>query len=131
MCLTKDHCGLTQTTSIKCDHITLPFPHHPEMGVSDDQGSSQLTGALKLFKERLQEQTFTIQGIPGFIVMTHRGACSTCETYATHTIASASARCPTVAILSHQINLMFQTAWPQVVTLIKDEAVDKAHSKLS
>ena len=69
------------------------------MDVTDDQELSQLEGALKLFKERLQEQTFMIQGFPGFIMTTHRGKCSTYEMYATHTIAAA--RCPTVAIPSH------------------------------
>ena len=45
--------------------------------------------------------------------------------------AIAVARCLTVAILSHWIKLAFWTAWPQVVTCIKDEAMDKAHGKLS
>ena len=69
------------------------------MDVSDDQGSSQLEGASKLFKERLQEKTFTIQGIPGFIIMTHGGKCTACEVYTAHAIAAAKS--PTVAILSH------------------------------
>ena len=38
---------------------------------------------------------------------------------------------PTVEILSHQIELAFQTAWPCMVEHIEDDAVDKAHSKLS
>ena len=99
------------------------------MDVSDDQRSSQLKEPLKLFKERLQEQTWQIQGIPGFVTMTHRDECPTCETYATHAIATA--RSPMVAILSHWIELAFWTAWPQVVTRIEDDAMDKAHSKLS
>ena len=98
------------------------------MDISDDQGSSQLKGVLKLFEERLQEQTFQIQGIPEFVTMTHRGDCMTCEVYATHTIAAA--RNPTVAIPSHQIKIVFWTAWPQVMTCIEDDAVDKAHGKL-
>ena len=98
------------------------------MDVTDEQESSQLEGASKLFKERLQEQTLTIQGIPGFITTTHRGKCSTCEMYATHTIAAA--KFPTVAILSNRIEHAFWVAWPQVVTRIEDDAIDKAHGKL-
>ena len=98
------------------------------MDVLDDQGSSQLTGALRLFEERLQEQTFTIQGIPGFVTMTHRGNCATCETYAVHAIAAA--RCLMVAILSHWIKVTFQTAWPQVMTHIEDKAMDEAQGRL-
>ena len=36
-----------------------------------------------------------------------------------------------VEILSHQIELAFQTAWPYVVECIEDDAMDEAHSKLS
>ena len=99
------------------------------MDISDDQGSSQLKGASKLFKERLQEQSFQIQGIPGFVTMTHRGDCTTCETYATHAIVAA--RSPMIAIPSYQIELTFWSAWPQVMTQIEDEAVDEAQGKLS
>ena len=53
----------------------------------------------------------------------------TCEMYVAHAIAAA--RSLMVAILSHQIGHVFQTAWPQVVTHIEEEAVDKAYSKLS
>ena len=38
---------------------------------------------------------------------------------------------PTVEIPSHQIELAFQTAWPQVVEHIEDDAVDEADGKLS
>ena len=96
------------------------------MDISDDHGLSHLKGALKLFKEGLQEQTFESQGIPGFFMMTRRGECSTCEMYAAHAIAVA--RSPTVAI---PIKFAFQTVWPQVVTHIEDDAMDEAHRKLS
>ena len=118
-----------QTTSIKCDRITLPLPWCPDMDVTDDQQSSQLDDAMKLFEERLQEQTFTIQGIPGLLTMTHREKCSTCGTYATHVIAAA--KIPMVEIPSHQIEVALQTAWPKVVAHLEDEAIDKACSKLS
>ena len=36
-----------------------------------------------------------------------------------------------VEIPFHQIELAFWTAWPQVVECIEDDAVDKAHIKLS
>ena len=49
--------------------------------------------------------------------------------YATHAIAAAKS--PVVALPSHQIKLVFQTVWPQVVTCIENEAVDEAHGKLS
>ena len=88
-----------------------------------------MTGASKLFKERLQGKTFMLQGIPGFVTMTHKGNCATCETYATHVIAAVKS--PMVAILSHQIKIAFWTVWPQVMTHIEDDAVDEAHGKLS
>ena len=99
------------------------------MDISEDQRASNLKGALKLFRERLQEQTWEIQGIPEFVTMTHRDKCALCKQYAAHTIEVA--KCPTVAIPSHQIEVPFWTAWPQTVTCIEDEAVDKAHGKLS
>ena len=49
--------------------------------------------------------------------------------YAAHAIAAV--RCLMVAIPSYQIELVFWTVWPQVVTCIKDEAMDEVHSKLS
>ena len=36
-----------------------------------------------------------------------------------------------VEIPSHRIELAFRTAWPRVVERIEDDAVDKAHGKLS
>ena len=36
-----------------------------------------------------------------------------------------------VEIPSHQIELAFRTAWPQVVEHIEDDAMDEAHGKLS
>ena len=77
----------------------------------------------------LQKQTFEIWEIPGFLTMTPRGDCTICETYAAHAIVAA--RSLTVAILSHQIELLFQTAWPQVMTCIEDDTMDNAHGKLS
>ena len=99
------------------------------MDVSDDPQSSQLDDASKLFEERLQEQTFMIQGIPGFVTPTHRGKCSTCATYAIHVIVTA--RSLMVEILSHQIEVALWTVWPKVLTRIEDEAIDKACGKLS
>ena len=43
----------------------------------------------------------------------------------------AASEKPVVEIPSHRIELAFQTAWPHVVECIEDDAVDKAHSKLS
>ena len=78
------------------------------MDVSDNPQSSQLDDASKLFEERLQEQTFTIQGFPGFVTTTHRGKCTTCATYAAHVIAAA--RSLMVEIPSHWIEVALQTA---------------------
>ena len=33
-----------------------------------------------------------------------------------------------IVILSHRIELAFQTAWPHVVECIEDNAVDEAHA---
>ena len=38
---------------------------------------------------------------------------------------------PTVEILSHWIELAFQTAWPRIVEHIEDDAMDEAHGKSS
>ena len=89
-----------------------------------EEQPSNLEGALKVFERGLQEQSWKIQGIPGFIPMTHRDECALCEQYAAHVIEAA--KCLIVAIPSHRIEVAFQTAWPQTVTDIKDEAVDKA-----
>ena len=43
----------------------------------------------------------------------------------------AASEKPTVEILSHQIELAFQTAWPCMVKHIEDDAVDEANGKLS
>ena len=61
--------------------------------------------------------------------MTHRDKCSLCEQYAEHALAASEK--PTVEIPSHQIELAFWTAWPQVVEHIEDDAVGFVHGKLS
>ena len=60
---------------------------------------------------------------------THRDKCSLCEQYTEHAVVASEK--PTVEILSHRIELAFQTVWPWVVECIEDDAVDEAHSKLS
>ena len=67
--------------------------------------------------------------MPGFITMTHRDEGTLCEQYAEHTIVVSKKL--TVEILSHQIELAFQTAWPCIVACIEDNAMDEAHGKLS
>ena len=64
-----------------------------------------------------------------FITMTHRGECLLCEQYAKHAVAVSEKLM--VEIPSHQIELAFWTAWPCMVEHIEDDAVDKAHGKLS
>ena len=49
--------------------------------------------------------------------------------YAAHMITAAKSL--TIEILSHQIEVAIQNAWPKVVTHIEDEAVDEACGKLS
>ena len=61
--------------------------------------------------------------------MTHRDECSLCNQYAEHAVVALEK--PMVEILSHRIELAFQTVWPQVVECIEDDAVDEAHNKLS
>ena len=61
--------------------------------------------------------------------MTHRDECSLCEQYAKHAVAASEK--PMVEIPSHWIELAFWTVWPRMVELIEDDAMDKAHSKLS
>ena len=61
--------------------------------------------------------------------MTHRDECSLCKQYAEHAVAASEKLM--VEILSHRIELAFQTAWPRVVEHIEDDALDEAHGKLS
>ena len=99
------------------------------MDVTDNQQSSQCDDASKLFENILQEQTLTVQGIPGMVTTMHRGKCSTCGTYAAHIIAAS--KNPMIDIPSHQIQVAFQNVWPRIVKHIEEEAVDKACGKLS
>ena len=98
------------------------------MDITDNHQSSQCDDALKLFETILQEQTLTVQGIPGMVMTMHRGKCSTCGTYAAHIIAAT--KNPTIDIPSHQIKVVFQDAWQRVVKCI-EEAIEEACSKLS
>ena len=49
------------------------------MDISEDQRASNLKGASKLFRERLQEQTWEFQGIPKFVTITHRNEYALCK----------------------------------------------------
>ena len=89
----------------------------------------QYRGAAKVFAKRRLGSSWQIEGVPGFITTTHRDECSLCEQYTEHAVAASKK--PTVEILSHRIELAFQTAWPQVVERIEDDAMDEAHGKLS
>ena len=86
-------------------------------------------GALKVFEKQQQESLWKIEGVPGFITMTHRDECTLCKQYAKQTVVVLEKL--TVEILSHQIELAFQTAWQHVVACIEDDAMDEAHGKLS
>ena len=70
-----------------------------------------------------------IEGVPGFITTTHRDECLLCEQYTEHAVAALEKSM--VEIPSHWIELAFRTAWPHVVEHIEDNAMDKAHGKLS
>ena len=73
--------------------------------------------------------SWQIEGVPGFITMTHRDECLLCEQYAKHAVAVSEKL--TVEIPSHRIELAFWTAWPRVVECIEDDAVDESHGKLA
>ena len=111
--------------------ITSHFSHHqhPEMDVQENEGSSALKGAAKVFAKRWLELSWQIEGVPGFITTTHRDECSLCEQYAEHAVVASEK--PMVEIPSHRIELAFRTAWPWVVEHIEDNALDEAHWKLS
>ena len=106
--------------------ITSHFSHHqrPEMDVQENEGSSTLKGAAKVFAKRRLESSWQIEGVPGFITTTHRDECSLCEQYAEHAVAASEKL--TVEIPSHRIELAFRIAWPRVVERIEDDAVDEA-----
>ena len=99
------------------------------MDVQENEGSSTLKGAAKVFAKRQLESSWQIEEVPGFITTTHRDECLLCEQYAEHAVAASEK--PTVEILSHQIELAFRTVWPRVVECIEDDAIDEAHGKLS
>ena len=99
------------------------------MNIQEVDGPSELKGAAKVFAKRRLESLWQIEGVPGFIKMTHRDECLLCEQYAEHTVAASEK--PMVEIPSHRIELAFRTVWPWVVECIEDNAVDKAHGKLS
>ena len=99
------------------------------MDIQENEGSSTLKGATKVFAKRQLESSCQIEGVPGFITTTHRDECSLCEQYAEHAVEASEKL--TVEIPSHRIELAFRTAWPWVVECIEDDAVDEAHSKLS
>ena len=99
------------------------------MDIQEVDGPSKLKGATKVFAKRQLELLWQMEGVPGFITMTHRDECLFCEQYAEHAVAALEK--PMVERLSHQIELAFQTAWSCMVECIEDDAVDEAHSKLS
>ena len=99
------------------------------MDVQENEGSSTLKGATKVFVKRRLESLWQIEGVLGFITTTHRDECSLCEQYAEHAVAASEKLM--VEIPSHQIELAFRTAWLHVVEHIEDDAMDEAHSKLS
>ena len=99
------------------------------MDIQENEGPSKLKGASKVFKKQQQESSWEIEGIPGFVTMTHRDECTLCEQYAEHAVVVSEK--PTVEIPSHWIELAFWMAWPCMVAHIEDDAMDKSHSKLS
>ena len=92
--------------------ITSHFFNHqrPEIDVQENEGSSTLKGAAKVFGKQRLESSWQIEGAPGFITTTHMDECSLCEQYAKHAVAASEK--PTVEIPSHRIELAFRTAWP-------------------
>ena len=99
------------------------------MDIQEVDGPSTLKGTAKAFAKRRLESSWQIEGVPGFIMTTHRDECSLCKQYAKQAVAASEN--PMVEILSHQIELAFRTVWPRMVERIEVDAVDKAHSKLS
>ena len=109
--------------------MTLPFHQCPEMDIQEVDSPSKLKGAAKVFLKRQLESSWQIEGVPGFITTTHRDECLLCEQYTEHAVATSEK--PTVEIPTQWIELAFRTAWPHVVECIEDDAVDRAHGKLS
>ena len=98
------------------------------MDIQENEGLSTLKGAAKVFAKQRLESSWQIEGVPGFITMTHRDKCSLCEQYTKHAVAASEKLM--VEIPSHRIELAFRTVWPRVVEHIEDDAMDEAHSKL-
>ena len=98
------------------------------MDIQEVEGPLKLKGAAKVFVKRWLESSWQIEGVPGFITMTHRDKYTLCEQYAEHAVVALEKLM--VEIPSHQIELAFQTAWPCMVEHIEDDAVDEAHGKL-
>ena len=93
------------------------------MDVQENEKFSTLKGAAKVFAKRRLKSSWQFEGVPGFITTTHREECLLCEQYAEHAVAALEK--PMVEILSHWIELAFQTARPRVVEHIEDDAVDE------
>ena len=58
--------------------------------------------------------------------MTHKDECTLCEQYAKYTVVVLKK-----LMVKHWIELAFWMVWPCMVACIGDDAMDKAHGKLS
>ena len=88
-----------------------------------------LQGAVKIFEAGLKSETWDIHGMPQFITTTHREGCDMCEAYTLHVVEVSKAL--TVEIPSREVEKAFQTAWPNIVHHIEDEASSESDKKVS
>ena len=87
-----------------------------------------LQGAVKIFEAGLKSKTWDIHGMPQFIMTTHREGCETCNVYVLHIIKASELLM--VEIPSREVKKAFQTAWPNVVHHIEDEASSESDKKV-
>ena len=87
-----------------------------------------LQGAVKIFEAGLRSKTWDIHGMSQFITTTHREGCEVYKAYALHIVEVSKVLM--VEILPREVEMAFQTAWPNIVHHIEDEASSESDKKV-
>ena len=98
----------------------------PEMDTSETRVLLQVVA--KIFEARLRSKTWDIHGMPHIITTTHCEGCEVCEAYTLHVVEAS--KVPMVEILPREVEKAFQTAWPNIVHHIEDEASSVSDKKV-
>ena len=87
-----------------------------------------LQGAAKIFKAGLRSKTWDIHGMPHFITTTHHEGCEVCKAYALHVVEASKVLM--VEIPPREVDKAFQTAYPNIIHHIEDEASSVSDKKV-